>query len=354
MTPVLHDEIQGGNRPLAQSRRRMAAIGLGACLLVFVLAIDLATGPSGLPLSELLPALFAGPHGGDRMTATILWQLRMPEVSMAILVGACLGISGLQMQTILDNPLASPFTLGFSAAAGFGAALAIIFEAYLPLPQGLAIPISAFGMTLLAASIVYAISKLSGASAEVLVLAGIAVLFFFQSLQSFLQYLASPEVLQQIVFWLFGSLLKANWSAVATVAIILVVCLPFVVRDCWQLTTLRLGEANATSLGVKVWALRKRTFLLTALLTAAAVSFTGTIGFIGLIAPHAARTLVGEDHRFALPFAAIAGAVMLTAASAFGKAVSPGGVIPVGIVTSVIGVPILFLIILRRGTRRGA
>ncbi len=174
-----------------------------------------------------------------------------------------------------------------------------------------------------------------------LVLAGIAVLFFFQSLQSFLQYMASPEVLQQIVFWLFGSLQKATWSGVATVSVILAITLPFIIRDCWQLTALRLGEDNAASLGVKTWALRRRTFVLTALLTAAAVSFTGTIGFIGLIAPHAARALVGEDHRFALPLSALAGAAMLAGASAFGKAVSPGGVIPVGIVTAVIGVPVL-------------
>ena len=337
--------------PVPKAARRSGATGklvaLALCglALVAALAVDLSTGPSGMPLDTLLPTLLAGPHGADRMAATILWQLRMPEAAMATLVGACLGLSGLQMQTILDNPLASPFTLGFSAAAGFGAAVAILFELSLPLPAIYAIPVAAFFMTLVAAAIVYLIARITGASPEVLVLAGIAVLFFFQSLQSFLQYMASPEVLQQIVFWLFGSLQKSTWSGVMTVSVILAITLPFIVRDCWQLTALRLGEDNAASLGVKTWALRRRTFVLTALLTAAAVSFTGTIGFIGLIAPHAARALVGEDHRFALPMSALAGAAMLAGASAFGKTVSPGGVIPVGIVTAVIGVPVLFAIL---------
>lgn len=332
------------------SARRLLLIGISCVVLVSLLLLDITTGPSGMPFADVLRGLKAGPNGGEVDVATILWQLRMPQTLMGALVGACLGLAGLQMQTILGNPLASPFTLGFSAAAGFGAALAIMFGGVLPLPSYIVIPLCAFLMTMVACGLVYLIARLRSASPEILVLAGITVLFFFQSIQSLMQFLASPEVLQQIVFWLFGSLLKATWTSVTVCAIVLGLCLPFILRDAWALTTLRLGDANARSLGLSVDGIRQRTFFLVALLTAAAVSFVGTIGFVGLIAPHTARTLVGEDHRYSLPLAAIIGAIILVGASVFGKFISPGAVIPVGIITAVAGVPMLFGIIARRGS----
>jgi iron complex transport system permease protein len=343
------DGMRDGYRR-ASARRRLVMIGALVCL-VLLMVLDLTTGPSGMPLSDVWHGLLAGPTGDDRMVATILWQLRMPQTVMGVLVGACLGLAGLQMQTILGNPLASPFTLGFSAAAGFGAALAIMFGSLIPLPGFIVIPACAFAMTLVACGLVYAIARLRGATPEILVLGGIAVLFFFQSLQSLLQFLASPEVLQQIVFWLFGSLLKSSWTSVSVTAVIACACLPFIARSTWALTTLRLGDANARSLGLSVETIRRHTFLIVALLTAAAVSFVGTIGFVGLIAPHVARALVGEDHRFSLPIAAVTGAIILIGASVFGKFISPAAVIPVGIITAVAGVPMLFAVIVKRGQR---
>ncbi|MCB6178982.1 iron ABC transporter permease [Rhodobacter sp. Har01] len=327
-------------------RRRGAAVLAAALALVALLIADLVTGPSGMPLAELNRALWAGPGGEDRAAAAILWQIRMPQTIMATLVGASLGLAGLMMQTILANPLASPFTLGFSAAAGFGAALSILFGGLSPLPQWVETPLAAFAMTLLSTGLIYLVARLKGAQPEVLVLAGIAVLFFFQALQSLVQFMASPEVLQQIVFWLFGSLLKASWTSVQVAGAILALCLPLVLRDAWNLTALRTGDANAAALGLDVNRLRRRAFLLVAALTAGAVSFTGTIGFVGLIAPHVARAAVGEDHRFALPMAALTGAVILVAASVLGKLISPGAVIPVGIITAVAGIPMLLAVLL--------
>jgi iron complex transport system permease protein len=332
------------------------AISLAAAIFVMLglMLLDLTTGPSGMPLSDVWTGLLAGPSGGDRTIATILWQLRMPQTIMGMIVGACLGLAGLQMQTILDNPLASPFTLGFSAAAGFGAALAIMFGGRVPLPIYIVTPLAAFAMTLVSSGFVYLIARLRGASPEILVLGGIAVSFFFQSLQSLMQFLASPEVLQQIVFWLFGSLLKASWTSVQVSGLILLVCFPFIARNCWALTTLKLGDANARSLGLSVDGLRRQTFLLVALLTAAAVSFVGTIGFVGLITPHLCRMLVGEDHRFSLPMSAVMGAIILVGASVIGKAISPAAAIPVGIVTAIAGIPMLFAVILGSGRGRVA
>lgn len=352
MLALTHIDTICGTYRHTSIRRHLSLLAASACLLLFIL-LDLATGPSGLALPEIWQGLWSGPNGADRTVATILWQLRMPQTLMGVLVGACLGLAGLQMQTILSNPLASPFTLGFSAAAGFGAALAIMFGTLLPVPTYLLVPVAAFAMTLLSCGLVYLIVRLGGATPEILVLGGIAVLFFFQSAQSLLQFLASPEVLQQIVFWLFGSLLKATWTSVAVSGLIFAFCLPFIMRSTWALTTLRLGDANARSLGLQVETIRKHSFIIVALLTAAAVSFVGTIGFVGLIAPHVARALVGEDHRFALPLAAIVGAVILVGASVFGKLISPAAVIPVGIITAIAGVPMLFAVIAKRA-RSGA
>ena len=331
-----------------QQRRRLLLLLAALLLLAVLLAADLALGAAGLPLETTLRALAVGWWGsldGDRGPVEILWQIRMPPSLMALLVGMALGLAGLQMQTILANPLASPFTLGFSAAAGFGASLALMFGGALPLGGYLLTPLSAFLMTLVACGLIYLIARHKSASPEVLVLGGIAVLFFFQSVQSLLQYLAAPEVLQQIVFWLFGDLQKANWTSVLVLLLIIMACAPWIARDCWALTTLRLGDQNAASLGLQVEALRRRSFILVALLTAGAVAFVGTIGFVGLIAPHGARALVGEDHRFALPLAGLLGGVLLLGASVGAKLILPSAQLPVGIITAVAGVPMLFAII---------
>ena len=339
--------LAAGYRRREARRRGMVAAMAAAALVLFV--ADLLTGPSPITAGRAVEALLAGPGGPDRMAATIVWSIRLPMTVMAVLVGIGLGIAGLEMQTILDNPLASPFTLGFSAAAGFGAALAIMFGAAVPLPAWLLTPMAAFAATLVACWLVYAMARLRGASPEILVLGGIAVLFLFQALQSLLQFLASPEVLQQIVFWLFGSLMKASWTSSLVLAAVLLVTLPVLLADCWRLTALRLGETQARSLGIDVDRLRRRTFVIVALLTAASVAFVGTIGFVGLVAPHAARALVGEDQRALLPMSALAGAVILCGASVAAKLIAQGAVIPIGIVTAFVGVPVLFLLVLRRG-----
>lgn len=342
--------VSAQNRWRTRAARRGAAVLIAALVLAVFALLDLMTGPSGMTPGALWHAALAGPEGADRAAATIFWQIRLPQLCMGLIVGASLGLAGLLMQTILANPLASPFTLGFSAAAGFGAALAIMGGSLvpLPLPGWLLTPALAFAATLAATALVWLVARARGTAPETLVLAGIAVMFFFQSAQSLMQFMASPEVLAQIVFWLFGSLLKANWVAVTVSGTILLACLPLLVRDLWALTSLRLGEAHAASLGLDVAALRRRAFLITALLTAGAVSFTGTIGFVGLIAPHVARALVGEDHRLGLPAAAIAGGLILIAASVTGKLLSQGAAIPVGIVTAVAGVPMLLAVILTK------
>jgi iron complex transport system permease protein len=290
-----------------------------------------------LPIGEVVRTLMG--LTTDPMVNAIVHGLRLPIALMAILVGAALGVSGAVMQTILNNPLASSYTLGISAGAGFGAALVILVGAGLPLPADWAIPIGAFAFAGLACALVAGAGRIRGATPELLVLAGIACLFMFQALLSLLQFLASPEALQQIVFWLFGSLTRASFPKVGVVATVLAVVLPLVMRDAWRFTALQLGDERARSLGVRVNQLRLRALVAVSLLTGAAVAFVGTIGFIGLVAPHVARMLVGADQRHMLPASALFGAVLLSTASVVSKLLIPGTVFPIGIITALIGVP---------------
>ncbi len=330
--------------------RRMTILGAAGTILAVACFADILIGPAFLNVSDVIRALLQ-PDNADQTTAAIVHIIRLPMTCMALLVGAALGIAGTHMQTILGNPLASPYTLGFSAAGGFGAATAILLGISFPLLPDLTVPIAAFAMAGLAAFTVYGFARLRGMSAEVMVLAGIATLFLFQSLQSMAQYLASPEVLQQIVFWLFGSMLKANWTNVSITAVIVLVGAVALIPDLWKLTALRLGDDRATAIGVDVRRLRMKVFAVVALLTAGAVSFVGTIGFVGLVAPHIARMLVGEDQRILVPMAAVTGAAILVGASIISKLLSPGTVVPIGIVTAVIGVPFLYSLILNRSRR---
>lgn len=334
--------------PISYSRlvaRRLAWISFGLIVLIISTFLDILTGPALLGFTEVFGALFS-PSTADPTTVVIVQTIRLPMTLMALLVGAALGIAGVAMQTILGNPLASPYTLGFSAAAGFGAALAILTGFTLPIMPWLTIPVAAFLAAAVASLLVYGLARRKGMTADVMVLAGIATLFLFQSLQSMVQYLASPEVLQAIVFWLFGSLLKANWGNVPITASILLICVVLLIPDFWRMTALRLGDSRAAALGIDVERLRIKVFVLVALLTAGSVAFVGTIGFVGLVAPHIARMLVGEDQRFLMPMSAITGAFIVTGASILSKLVSPGSIVPIGIVTAVIGVPFLFGLIL--------
>lgn len=331
----------------ALARRRRHRLALAATVLALVALGDLMTGPAWLGPIEVVTAIVR-PGEAETATRVIVLDLRAPMTLMALVVGAALGLAGALMQTVLANPLASPYTLGISAAAGFGAALAILTGLSLPGLPGLAVPLAAFAMATLATGLVYGLANARGMTADVMVLAGIATLFLFQSAQSLVQYLAAPEVLQAIVFWLFGSLLKAGWTEVGIAAVTFAAGALLVARDPWRLTALGLGDAQAAALGVDLRRLRARVFFAVALLTAGAVAFVGTIGFVGLVAPHLARALVGEDQRSLLPMAALVGALIVAGASIVSKLVSPGGVVPIGIVTAVIGVPFLFGLILRR------
>ena len=228
------------------------------CVDVLIIAavsflFDIATGPAmtdTLPVGEVVNVLLGKPEV-DEMNRLIVMDLRLPIAVMALVVGAALGVGGAEIQTLLNNPMASPYTLGLAAAAGLGASAVIAFGGF-GLPETVAVPIGAFVMTMLASGILFLFASARRFNSAMLVLVGIALLFLFQSILSLIQFIAAPEISQQILFWLFGSLTKATWETVIVTAAVTAVCVFLLSHDVWKLTALRLGEERAVGLGINL------------------------------------------------------------------------------------------------------
>ena len=327
------------------ARRVAMLLGL-ATLLLAVFLVALMVGPLGFSPAQVLGALFDADY--DPWVANIVINLRLPPALLAVLVGGALSLAGVQMQTILDNPLAEPFTLGISAASALGAALAIVTGLVLPVATGATLPIAAMTAGLAASLAIAMVSRLPAVTKEMTILLGIALVFSCQALLALVQYRASTESLQQIVFWSMGSLMRATWPAVITVTAALAVATPVFWVNGWRLTAITLGEARAAAMGINVARVRSWTLVGVALLAALSVAFVGIIGFVGLVGPHMARGLVGEDQRFLVPASILAGATLLTGAHAASQVIVPGVAVPVGILTALVGVPVFLAIIFGR------
>ena len=333
-------------------RRRCLMLCVLAVFVICAFAVDVASGPAGISVSTLVTGLI-DPTALSRPLRVVIFDIRLPTSLLAMLVGAALSLAGAEMQTILDNPLASPFTLGISSAATFGAALGIVLDLHLPgIAGSWIVPVNAFIFALGASMLLLAVARSRTGGGHSIVLFGIALFFSFNALVALTQFIASEQSLQQLVFWTLGSLARASWEKDALLAGVVVVMLPLAIRAAWQLTALRLGEERARTLGVNVERLRLASVLRVSLLTGASVAFVGTIGFIGLVAPHIARFLVGEDHRFFLPASALCGSLVMLLAAVAAKTIVPGTIVPIGIVTALAGVPIFFALILFRASDR--
>lgn len=311
-----------------------------ALFLVVVLSIaDLFVGDSAISLANFSDL--------SKLERTILYQIRLPEVLTAMVVGAALGLGGAIMQTILNNPLADPFTLGVSSAAGFGASLSLLL--------GLSLSYIAFGsiiFSLFSMGFVYFISKKKSMDTEDMILAGIAIKFFFDSLTSLLQYIATDKALASIIFWLFGNVSKTNLRQVLIIALIFIIVFIFSLKDSWKLTAMRFGEERARAMGVDTKGLKQGLFISISILAAVTVSYVGIIGFIGILAPHFARRMIGEDQRYYLTLSTIIGSILLIVSSIISKTIKPGVIVPIGIISSLIGLPLIFIILFGEGHDR--
>ncbi len=328
--------------------RRLALLLLLGLGIAAAFVADVMTGPSGLGVGDALRGLLG--TSTDDTVRIIVREVRLPSALLALFAGAALGLAGAEMQTTLNNPLASPFTLGLSSWAVFGAALAIVAGVTIPgVPADGVLPISAFVFAVLAVGLLQLASRFRSGGVETLVLFGTALFFSGNAAVALMQFTAGEQALQQLVFWTMGSVGRATPLRIACIALVITAVVPFTFAAAWKLTTLRLGDDRARAFGVDVASLRRWSLLRVALLTATAVAFTGTIPFVGLVGPHIARLLTGEDHRFFLPASACAGALVMVLASVTSKLILPGVVVPVGIVTALVGVPFFVALLLTRG-----
>ncbi|NMC10520.1 MAG: iron ABC transporter permease [Methanothrix sp.] len=333
---------------------------LGKKMLFFVILIlgvivlasfSVTLGSANLSVNEVYSAILArflpSYFQTTRFANTIVWGLRLERILMGIVAGMGLSVAGAAMQGILKNPLASEFTLGVSSAACFGAALAIVMGAGFVGGEYLVIA-NSFIFTLIASFAVYGLAKYKGISPETMILAGIAIMYLFSAMTSFLQYVGHAEQVQEVVFWMMGSLGRASWDKLSMMTIVLALCLPYLLLKSWDINALGAGDETAKSLGVNVERTRVICMMLLSLITASIICFTGTIGFIGLVAPHITRMVIGGDHRFLLPGSALVGALLLLGSDTLARTVLAPVILPVGIMTSFLGVPFFVYLFMKR------
>lgn len=322
------------------SRRALVLAGLAGLAAVGAVA-GLAVGSADIGPLDALAAL----AGGGGREGDIVRALRLPRVVMGALVGCGLAMSGATTQAILRNPLASPFTLGIASGAGFGAVLGIWLAGS---HVQWVVAGCAFACALATAMLVLGVARMRGAGAETLILTGVAFMFLFSSLTSLIQYGATMEQMHEMVFWFFGSLGKVGWREIGLAALCVLPPIPLLMRWCWDLNLLMAGDETARSAGVDVALVRGGGIAVAALMTAGSICFTGVIGFIGLVAPHMVRRLAGSDHRFLMPASGLAGAALVVGADLAARTLWTPQVIPIGIMTSLLGVPFFFWLLLRR------
>lgn len=346
-------ELPQALRRLRASRWRVALLAVAVLVLAVLASLSLGVQSQSMglvaqQLLSLLPGLESLAIDGPQRN--VLLQLRLPRTAMALVCGAGLALAGVAMQGITRNPLVSPYTLGISPAAAFGASIAILLG-WNNLPDtgvwwtvGLA-----FAAAMACAAAVLALASLRGVNAMVLVLAGVAFTYLFGALTATLQFFASEQQLAAIVHWTFGTLNGRTWHEVGVAGAMCLVCAPVMFAHAGALNAFSAGGDDvAASLGVAVARARIAITLAAVLSSAAIVSFTGVIGFVGLVAPHIARLLIGGDHRALLPFAAVVGALLVLLADMAGRLLFAPVIVPVGIVVAFLGVPLFLHLLLTR------
>jgi iron complex transport system permease protein len=345
------------HRPSDRDRYRFqkSAIALGLVAVLITAVIGIQIGTSGATIGDILQTFWAkitstpAPDRATLQIQNIIWELRVPRVALAILGGGALAIAGTLFQGLLRNPLISPYTLGIAPAAAFGASLAIVVFGATAGSAAISLVAGALIFSFLNTAIVLSLASARNLNATSLILVGIALSQLFGALTACIQYFAQDEILAAIVRWTWGSVNNSAWYQVLTLLLLLAVTLPYIRFRSSSLNAIAFaGDDSAKSLGVNVARVRLETIAIAATLTAVTIAFTGIIGFVGLVAPHIARLVVGSNHRFLINFSAIIGALLLLVSDALGRLVISPGVIPVGIIDALVGAPIFLYLILSR------
>lgn len=344
---------------LQYTRTKLVILIAGVILLFFLFILSISSGAVSIPPLEVFQTLI-GESVSPKWTKIIL-SIRLPQALTAIVAGAGLGCAGLAMQSILRNPLASPFTFGIAHAAAFGAAFSIIILGSGVMQNSSINPyvidnpftttFVAFLSCLLATGVILFISHLKRATPEVTVLAGVAIGSLCTAATMFLQLFADDTQLAAVVFWTFGDVSRADWGELSIMAIVTGLSLIYFYYHRWDYNAIDAGDETASSLGVHVSRIRIVGMIVVSVITAVIMSFLGIIGFVGLISPHIIRTIIGDDHRFTIPGTIIMGAILLLASDTVGRVILIPHVVPVAVVTSFLGAP-MFLYLLIRGYNR--
>jgi len=344
---TLEDCIRSSNR------KRIALLTL-LVALIFLSVYTLTIGSVDISPSRILDILF---NRGTTTEDIVIWEWRLPIIIGTLMVGAGLGIAGAVMQCILKNPLGSPYTLGLSSAAAFGASFGIvisegIFGGVASDVSPYFITFNAFIWSLIATGFIILMAKYTNVSPESMVLAGVAIGSIFSAGVSAFQYFSNDSTLASIVYWQFGDVTKLSWDEITIIGVVLLACCTYFFYKRWDYNALDAGDETARCLGVNVNSTRIVGMIMAALLTSIVVSFVGIIGFIGLLGPHIVRRVLGGDHRFLLFGSMLVGSLILLIANTVGQNAF-NFVMPVGIITSFLGGPLFLYILLKSYRRKG-
>lgn len=341
----VESKLLTGKKPYRAIERKRKFLGWGLVLLLIACTV-LALSQGTFPVSF---------H--DFFRSIVIWNIRLPRILSALLVGGILGVSGAVMQTVLRNPLASPFTLGISSGAAFGAAMAIVFfgggqlqrtgATGVVIHHPYVVPFLAFVFSLITVWMILLLVKFRNITPTAMILAGVAMSSFFQASTMLIQLFSEDVKVAAVIFWTFGDVGRTNWIEIVILGIGFLMIFSLFLSMRWQFNAMLSGDETAKSLGIDPERLRVRSMVLASLITSLSVSFAGIIAFVGLIAPHLIRLFIGGDHRHLIPYSALAGSILLVLSDTFGRTIISPSIIPVGIITSFVGVPLLLYLLVK-------
>jgi len=315
------------------------------CFVLAIFSVMIGTYPmtAGDVIDQLMIALF----GGDKETTIyhVVINLRMPRIVGALVCGFALAICGTAMQSMLKNPLADPYTMGISSGAGFGAALAILLG--IELIAGGGTVVNAFIFAVLPAAVIMFLSRFRQATPTMMILCGTALMYLFNAITQLFMLVAEPEAMSAVYTWMVGSVDGVNYTDIMIMLPVVALGSIYIYAMAGQLNVMGLGDESAKTMGVNVERRRLIVMMVVTLVAASVVAFTGIIGFVGLVAPHIVRTLLGSDNKFLLPASAIFGSLLLMASDIVARTIVAPQMLPVGVVTACLGGPLFMFLILR-------
>lgn len=350
IVPVEYSKYIGG---------KVLFIAIALVCLIFVFIVSLSLGAVQIPFFDVIKSLLG--QAVSKRFDIIIFNIRLPQVLTAIVAGAGLGVSGAVMQSVLRNPLGSPFTLGISHAAAFGAAFSVMIlgsgtmassiKDAIEISNPFMTTISAFVFSMAASLIILLVSKIRKGSPEVMILTGVALGSLFTAGTMMLQFFADDVQLAAMIFWTFGDLSRTGWGEIEFLFIGCFFSICFFLMNAWNYNAADAGDETAKGVGVKIERVRLLGMITASFVTSIIIAFVGIIGFVGLVAPHIVRRIIGDDHRFLLPGTIIIGSLLLLISDICARLILSPHILPVSVLTSFLGAPI-FIYLIVKGQKR--